>query len=91
LRRLGHVREQHRVRVSKRVREWLATYLAAAGKLTPSPEQIESLLGAWEAAAARIGSIPRVSISRRRLIAFGMSGAASRRAQLSTPARPGSG
>jgi hypothetical protein len=43
------------------VREWLATYVAADGTLTQSPEQIESLIEAWETAPARIRSVLRVS------------------------------
>ncbi len=45
----------------KSVREWLAPYLAANGTLTHSPEQIESLIAAWETAPARIRTVLRVS------------------------------
>jgi SNF2-related domain len=45
----------------KAVREWLAPYLAADGTLTQSPEQIESLIAAWETAPARIRATLRVS------------------------------
>jgi hypothetical protein len=41
------------------VRQWLATYLTADGML--SPEQIESLLAAWQTAPATIRSMLRVS------------------------------
>ena len=45
----------------KPVRDWLAPYLAPDGTLTHSPEQIESLIAAWDAAPARIRAVLRVS------------------------------
>lgn len=45
----------------KAVRDWLAPYLAADGTLTHDPEQIESLIAAWETAPARIRTVLRVS------------------------------
>jgi SNF2-related domain/Helicase conserved C-terminal domain len=45
----------------KPVREWLGPYLGADGALTLDPEQIESLIAAWDAAPARIRTMLRVS------------------------------
>jgi hypothetical protein len=42
-------------------RQWLASYLAADGTLTGSPDEIECLIAAWQTAPARIRSMLRVS------------------------------
>ncbi len=48
-------------RNDKAVREWLAPYLAPDGTLTHDPEQIESMLAAWDRTPARIRAALRVS------------------------------
>jgi len=45
----------------KPVRDWLAPYLAADGTLTHSPEQVESLIAAWDTAPAPVRAALRVS------------------------------
>src|ERR1700730_10385178 len=45
----------------KPARDWLGPYLAAAGTLTRSPEQIETLIAAWDTAPAAIRKMLRVS------------------------------
>jgi len=48
-------------RTFKSVREWLTPHLVADGTLTHDPEQIESLIAAWERAPARVRTVLRVS------------------------------
>jgi SNF2-related domain/Helicase conserved C-terminal domain len=45
----------------KPARDWLGRWLAADGTLTRDPEQIESLIAAWEKAPARVSKMLRVS------------------------------
>jgi hypothetical protein len=45
----------------KAARDWLGPWLAPDGTLTRDPEQIESLIAAWEAAPARVSATVRVS------------------------------
>jgi SNF2-related domain/Helicase conserved C-terminal domain len=45
----------------KAVRDWLAPHLAADGRLTQDPEQIESLIALWERTPARVRRMLRVS------------------------------
>jgi hypothetical protein len=45
----------------KPVRDWLRPYVATDGTLARSPEQIESLIAAWNAAPAAIRTVLRVS------------------------------
>jgi SNF2-related domain/Helicase conserved C-terminal domain len=45
----------------KAAREWLSPWLAQDGTLTCDPEQIESLIVAWETAPARVSATVRVS------------------------------
>jgi hypothetical protein len=48
-------------RTFKPARDWLSRWLAADGTLTRDPEQIESLIAAWEKAPARVTGMMRVS------------------------------
>jgi superfamily II DNA or RNA helicase len=45
----------------KPARDWLGPWLTADGTLTRDPEQIDSLIAAWEKAPARVAGMMRVS------------------------------